>query len=114
MSKHKGKSRGGDHIAGQRHEREKPPEGEGGVGTATLELGIKIKMTEVDQIAEKAAKHKEAIEIQQTNLENCLTDLQAAMHREKRTFVNARAAGGIVYTFELSTPEEKVKIKKVA
>ena len=114
MPRHKGKSVGGDFVGKKRDEREESAAG-GGNKTATVdtELGLAIEMSEADKLAEGLAVEKDSIDVATENLKNHLEDLQAAMHRENRKFVKARTAGGIIYTFELARPEEKVKIKKV-
>lgn len=114
MTKPKGK-KGKEPVRGKRSEREESAAG-GGEKTAAVdvELGFSVQMTEADKLAEKLAGMREELEVKQTNIKTVLEDLQAAMHQEKRTFLKARAASGLVYAFSLETPGEKVVIKKAS
>lgn len=115
--KKRGKQSGADHVAGQRGQREDSVKGGGEktaeIDTVKTELGFGVEMSEADKEAEACANLADEIDVKSQNLKNAKVNLEAAMTREKRTFVKARASSGIPYTFELSLSETKLKIKRL-
>lgn len=115
--KKRGKQSGADHVAGQRSQREDSVKG-GGEKTAEIdtqktELGFGIDMTEADKEAEACANLADEVDVKLQNLKSRKETLMAAMTREKRTFVKARASSGIPYTFERENAGERLKIKRL-